>query len=137
MTETSSGGPTGGPVHKFICLYQDIVENERIVYTYVMYVNDTRISVSLASIEFEPVATGTRLVMTERRIPRRSRQAGVARVRQQRAARCSRRTAEDHEVAREPSPLRPGRSLRDRRTRLRHFRQEALDLRLALDIDSR
>ena len=63
--ESSSGGPKGGPVHAFNCVYQDIVPNERIVYTYDMHLNDKLISVSLTTIEFEPKETGTRLVFTE------------------------------------------------------------------------
>ncbi|HAN63113.1 MAG TPA: hypothetical protein DCQ79_04465, partial [Rhizobiales bacterium] len=32
--ERLSGGPKGGTVHSFDALYQDIVPNERIIYTY-------------------------------------------------------------------------------------------------------
>jgi uncharacterized protein YndB with AHSA1/START domain len=63
--ETSSGGPKGGPMHTFACMYQDIVPNERIVYTYDMHLDDKRISVSLTTIEFVPEGTGTRLKFTE------------------------------------------------------------------------
>ena len=63
--ETVSGGPKGGPVHSFSSIYQDIVPNERIVYTYDMHMDDVRTSVSLATIELFPSGTGTRLVMTE------------------------------------------------------------------------
>jgi uncharacterized protein YndB with AHSA1/START domain len=49
----------------FDCHYYDIVPNERIVYAYEMYLDDQRISVSVATIEFKPVAKGTRLVLTE------------------------------------------------------------------------
>ncbi len=45
--------------------YFDIVPNRRIVYAYEMHMNDTRISVSLATIEFRPTGAGTRLVVTE------------------------------------------------------------------------
>lgn len=63
--ETVSGGPKGGPLHSFSSIYQDIVLNERIVYTYDMHMDDIRTSVSLATIELFPSGTGTRLVMTE------------------------------------------------------------------------
>ncbi len=59
------GGPTGKSTFRFDSIYQDIVENERIVYAYDMHMDDQRISVSLATIELEAVAEGTRLTMTE------------------------------------------------------------------------
>ena len=63
--ETSVGGPKGGPVHAFACTYHDIVENERIVYTYDMHLDGALLSVSTATIEFAPDSAGTRLVLTE------------------------------------------------------------------------
>jgi len=63
--QRSSGGPKGGPVHKFASLYYDIIENERIVYAYEMYLDDARISVSLATIQLRPTGNGCQLVMTE------------------------------------------------------------------------
>ena len=63
--ETSVGGPKGGPVSAFLAIYQDIVPNERIVYTYDMLLDDKRISVSLSTIELKPEGTGTHLVLTE------------------------------------------------------------------------
>lgn len=63
--ERSSGGPRGGPIHKFDCIYQDIVPNERIIYTYDMHLDDTRISVSLATIQLARAGNGTKLTLTE------------------------------------------------------------------------
>ena len=63
--ETNRGGPKGGPVHAFAATYYDIVPNERIVYAYEMHMDATRISVSLATIEFAPEEAGTRLTLTE------------------------------------------------------------------------
>ena len=64
--ETSVGGPPGGWVSSFHCIYQDIVPDERIVYSYDMDLNGDRISVSLATIEFKPEGQGgTHLVFTE------------------------------------------------------------------------
>jgi uncharacterized protein YndB with AHSA1/START domain len=63
--ETSVGGPPGGSVHAFRAVYQDIVPNERIIYTYDMHLDDVRISVSLASFEIRPDGDHTILTMTE------------------------------------------------------------------------
>jgi uncharacterized protein YndB with AHSA1/START domain len=63
--ERVSGGPPGGPVHHYDARYQDIVPGERIVSTYDMHLDDKRISVSLATVEFKAAAAGTRLVYTE------------------------------------------------------------------------
>ncbi len=57
-------GPDGSN-YTFDSRYQDIVPGERIVYAYDMHREQTRISVSLATIEFKPAGDGTRLVMTE------------------------------------------------------------------------
>jgi len=45
--------------------YHDIVPDERIVYSYEMRLNDVKISVSLATIEFKAEGGGTRLIVTE------------------------------------------------------------------------
>ncbi len=63
--ETTSGGPKGGPVHSFDAIYQDIVPNQRIVYSYDIHLDDTRISVSLATVELMTEGSGTRLIFTE------------------------------------------------------------------------
>jgi uncharacterized protein YndB with AHSA1/START domain len=54
-----------GTVSRFDATYFDIVPGERIVYAYEMHMDDRKISVSLASFEFRPAGTGTRLTMTE------------------------------------------------------------------------
>ncbi|MGH8690761.1 MAG: SRPBCC family protein [Burkholderiales bacterium] len=54
-----------GRVSDFQARYQDIVPDRRIVYSYNMYVDEKKISVSLATIEFEPAGRGTKLVLTE------------------------------------------------------------------------
>jgi uncharacterized protein YndB with AHSA1/START domain len=66
--ERLSGGPKGAPAHSFDALYQDIVPNERIVYSYDMHIGDTRISVSLATVELKRAGAGTRLVFTEQAV---------------------------------------------------------------------
>jgi uncharacterized protein YndB with AHSA1/START domain len=63
--ETNDGGPEGGPHYTYEATYRDIVSDERIVYTYVMHVDDALMSVSLATVEFEPEGEGTRLTLTE------------------------------------------------------------------------
>jgi uncharacterized protein YndB with AHSA1/START domain len=66
--ESVSGGPPGGPVHAYSALYWDIVENARIVSCYEMRLDERRISVSLATMEFKPTDGGARLVLTEQGI---------------------------------------------------------------------
>ena len=66
--ESVSGGPPGGPVHVFNAVYQDIVPNERIVYTYDMHLDKWRISVSLATVELKPAGAGTRMIFTEQAV---------------------------------------------------------------------
>jgi uncharacterized protein YndB with AHSA1/START domain len=63
--EVNRGGPPGGPVFTYEALYYDIVPGERIVYAYEMCMGDTRISVSVATVEFSGAGTGTRLLFTE------------------------------------------------------------------------
>jgi uncharacterized protein YndB with AHSA1/START domain len=63
--ESVSGGPPGGPKHVYNAVYQDIVTNQRIVLTYDMHLDKTRISVSLLTLEFRPVGSDTKLVLTE------------------------------------------------------------------------
>ncbi|SDL93151.1 SRPBCC family protein [Arthrobacter sp. ok362] len=63
--ETDVGGPAGGFVSTMHAIYHDIVENERIIYTYEMLLDGERMSVSLSTIELEPDGDGTLLTLTE------------------------------------------------------------------------
>lgn len=63
--ESVSGGPPGGTVHAYNAEIWDIVENERIVTSYQMHLDDRRISVSLATYEFKPNGANTTFVLTE------------------------------------------------------------------------
>jgi uncharacterized protein YndB with AHSA1/START domain len=54
--EMHRGGPEGAPTFTFDARYQDIVQDERIVYTYDMHLDEKRISVSLATVELKPAA---------------------------------------------------------------------------------
>ena len=63
--ERLKGRWESGVVSTFDAIYQDVVPDERIVYTYEMHLDERKISVSLATFELKPAAAGTRLVMTE------------------------------------------------------------------------
>jgi len=54
-----------GSESRFEALYFDVVPEKRLVYTYDMYWQGKKISVSLASIEFVLAGKGTKLVVTE------------------------------------------------------------------------
>ena len=54
-----------GTVTQFDARYFDVIPLERIVYTYEMRMDGTKISVSLATIEFKPAVEGTRVSITE------------------------------------------------------------------------
>jgi uncharacterized protein YndB with AHSA1/START domain len=63
--EHGRGTAPDGREYTYQALYQDIVPGRRIVYTYDMLLDGTRISVSVATAEFRPERDGTRLVFTE------------------------------------------------------------------------
>ena len=54
-----------GRVTDFQCQYHDILDGERIVYVYDMFVNHWKMSVSLATIEVEARGSGSRVTITE------------------------------------------------------------------------
>ena len=54
-----------GANYRYDALYYDIVPDQRIVYSYEMYADGARISVSVATIEFGPGGDGTTLTVTE------------------------------------------------------------------------
>jgi uncharacterized protein YndB with AHSA1/START domain len=54
-----------GVSYTYDALYYDIVPDQRLVYSYEMYADDVRISVSVATIEFAQSGEGTRLTWTE------------------------------------------------------------------------
>jgi uncharacterized protein YndB with AHSA1/START domain len=56
---------TDGSESRFEALYFDVAPEKRLVYTYDMYWQGKKISVSLASIEFVLAGRGTKLVVTE------------------------------------------------------------------------
>jgi uncharacterized protein YndB with AHSA1/START domain len=68
--ESLVGRHANGTVSAFDCVYRDILapaatEAGRIIYSYVMHLNGTKISVSQAAIEISADAGGTKLVLTE------------------------------------------------------------------------
>lgn len=54
-----------GTTYRYDALYYDIVPDQRIIYSYQMYANDARISVSVTTIEFAKSGEGTTLTYTE------------------------------------------------------------------------
>lgn len=56
-----------GAVYRYDALYQEIVQDRRIVYAYTMDRDDARVSVSVATVEVAPAGAGagTRLTFTE------------------------------------------------------------------------
>ena len=56
----SVGGSSG-----FFATFQDIVDQERIVYSYRMFVDEVLFSVSLVTVEFEDAGTGCKTRFTE------------------------------------------------------------------------
>jgi uncharacterized protein YndB with AHSA1/START domain len=51
--------------YRYDARYYDIVPDQRIIYSYEMYADGARISVSVATISFVPVPDGTALTWTE------------------------------------------------------------------------
>jgi uncharacterized protein YndB with AHSA1/START domain len=54
-----------GLLSEFRARYTDIVEHERIVYAYDMWLDSAHASTSITTITFEPAGTGTLLTFTE------------------------------------------------------------------------
>jgi uncharacterized protein YndB with AHSA1/START domain len=63
--EVNRAGPPGGPVYTYQSEFHDIVPEQRIIYTYEMYADETRISVSVATVQFRSRDAATHLVLTE------------------------------------------------------------------------
>lgn len=63
--EYSVGGPPEGPIFTFDACYQELVPDQRIVYTYTLDSDDIRMSVSITTVEFIEVEGGTKLIFTE------------------------------------------------------------------------
>jgi uncharacterized protein YndB with AHSA1/START domain len=63
--EVNRGGPPGGPVFTYDSEYRDIVPEKRIVYTYEMFADEQRLSVSVATVQFNDRGASTHLIITE------------------------------------------------------------------------
>ena len=59
------GFKMAGATYRYDARYYDIVPDQRIIYSYEMYADDARISVSVATIEFAKSGDGTALTVTE------------------------------------------------------------------------
>jgi uncharacterized protein YndB with AHSA1/START domain len=64
-TERTKGRWEGGVVSTFDAIYHDVVPNERLVYSYVMHLDDKKISVSLATIQLKAEGGKTTLKVSE------------------------------------------------------------------------
>lgn len=60
-----NAGKMGDDLYTFDVRYQDIIPDQRIVYTYDMTINGERISVSLATVEIEAEGAGTKMTVVE------------------------------------------------------------------------
>ena len=64
-SERLKGRWEGGVVSTFDAAYQDVIPNERLVYSYVMHLNEKKISVSLATMQLKTEGGKTILTVTE------------------------------------------------------------------------
>ncbi len=62
------GTAPNGRKTDFDAVYNDIVTDTRLVYTYTMRLDDVPISVSLATVEFAPAPKGTCMTFTEQAV---------------------------------------------------------------------
>ena len=65
---TEEGQWHGGPRSVFESTYTDIIDQQRIVFTYDMWVDGRHLSTSLTTITLEPDSDGTRLTYTEQAV---------------------------------------------------------------------
>jgi len=63
--EFNRGTAPDGTVYTYDARCEDIVPDKRIVFTYYMLMNELRISVSVATVEFDHHGDGTHLIYTE------------------------------------------------------------------------
>jgi uncharacterized protein YndB with AHSA1/START domain len=58
----------GGPRSRFASTYTDIVDQQRMIFTYDMWVDDRHMSTSLTTVVVEPEGDGTHLTYTEQAV---------------------------------------------------------------------
>lgn len=63
--ERLRGRWANGTVTFFDAVYFDVVQDRRLIYAYDMWMNDRKLSVSLATLQLQPAGQGTRLTVTE------------------------------------------------------------------------
>ncbi|XOK62209.1 SRPBCC family protein [Paenibacillus elgii] len=63
--EINRAGPPNGPIYTFDACYQEIVQDRRIVYTYTLDQGESRMSVSVTTVEIKQSGNGTQLIYTE------------------------------------------------------------------------
>ena len=63
--ETNRGVGPDGKVYTYDARYADIVPDQRIVYSYEMYQDGRRVSMSIGTVELESEGGATRLIYTE------------------------------------------------------------------------
>jgi uncharacterized protein YndB with AHSA1/START domain len=63
--ERLRGRWAGGVVSTFDATYHDVIPNQRLVYSYVMHLDDKKISVSLATMQLKSEGAKTTLIVTE------------------------------------------------------------------------
>ncbi|MFC8523540.1 SRPBCC domain-containing protein [Pseudarthrobacter sp. NPDC057230] len=63
--DVAEGKFHNGPVSRYEATYTDIVEHNRIVTTYDMWLDGIHTSTSVASLEFDPIEDGTRFTHVE------------------------------------------------------------------------
>src|SRR5262249_19596245 len=64
-SERLRGRWESGLISSFDATYHDVIPNERLVYSYVMHLDEKKISVSLATMELKSEGAKTRLKVTE------------------------------------------------------------------------
>jgi uncharacterized protein YndB with AHSA1/START domain len=64
-SERLKGRWESGVVSTFDAIYHDVIQNERLVYSYVMNLNDKKISVSLATMQLQAHGEKTTLKVSE------------------------------------------------------------------------
>jgi uncharacterized protein YndB with AHSA1/START domain len=64
-TETIRGRHGDGPLLTFLSTFDDIVPEQRIVYTSTMSADTTLTTVSITTVEFVPEGSGTKLVLAQ------------------------------------------------------------------------
>lgn len=62
---TTVGRSADATVTTFNARYEEIIANERIIFTYHMHHDDTPLSISLTTVSFDPADDGTKLTYTE------------------------------------------------------------------------